>query len=155
MLLSFADQRPFATGAVQYRQHSMGGDMSSSRLVLPVMFGDISVEAVLDTGTPWVICAPQVAQAVGLSDLTAMDRIRLLIRGTWVQGTLQSMEMTIPAYLGEPLIIEVIAFVPETEYAETWGTLPSFLGLTGCLERFRFAVDPATDTFFFGPLGED
>jgi predicted aspartyl protease len=152
MLLSFADQRPFATGAVPYRQHSIGGDTSSARLVLPVLFGDISVEAVLDTGTPWVICAPQVAQAVGLNDLTAMDRIKLLIRGTWVQGTLQSMEMTISASLGENLVIEVIAFVPEMEYAETWGTMPSFLGLTGCLERFRFAVDPATDTLYFGSL---
>jgi len=29
---------------------------------------------------------------------------------------------------------------------------PSFLGLTGFLERIKFAADPNTDTFYFGPL---
>ena len=34
---------------------------------------------------------------------------------------------------------------------ERWGELPSFLGLMGCLERMRFAVDPLDNTFYFGP----
>jgi len=29
--------------------------------------------------------------------------------------------------------------------------LPSLLGLHGCLERARFAFDPASDTFYCGP----
>jgi len=32
--------------------------------------------------------------------------------------------------------------------------LPSFMGLSGCLERIRFAVDSATDTFYFGAIDE-
>src|SRR5207249_4481430 len=34
---------------------------------------------------------------------------------------------------------------------ESGPDLPSILGLHGCLERARFAFDPATDTFYFGP----
>jgi hypothetical protein len=29
---------------------------------------------------------------------------------------------------------------------------PSILGLSGCLEALRFAVDPKTNLFYFGPL---
>lgn len=154
MLLFFADKSPFATGAVQYSRLPIGRDERSSRLLLPVRLEGSQTEAVLDTGAPYVICAPQIADAIGLDAASALENIRLSIRGTSVNGGLHLLEMRIPADQGSSLALEVTAFVPNPEFAEAWGILPSFLGLTGCLDRFRFAVDPATDTFYFGPLGE-
>lgn len=154
MLLFFADKRPFASGAVQYSQLPIGRDERSSRLLLPVRLEGSHTEAVLDTGAPYVICAPQIADAIGLDAANALENIRLSIRGASVKGGLHLLEMRIPADQGSSLALEVTAFVPDPEFADTWEVLPSFLGLTGCLDRFRFAVDPATDTFYFGPLGE-
>jgi hypothetical protein len=30
------------------------------------------------------------------------------------------------------------------------GDLPCFVGMLGCLEAIRFALDPANDLFYFG-----
>ena|SRR5215471_2332109 len=46
---------------------------------------------------------------------------------------------------GESLNIEASVFVAADWY------LGNFLGYTGFLERLRFAVDPGTNTFYFGP----
>jgi hypothetical protein len=46
--------------------------------------------------------------------------------------------------------VDSTAFVPDTSH-EAVPELPSILGLHGCLERVRFAFDPHTDTFYFGP----
>ena len=62
------------------------------------------------------------------------------------------MSLTLSPAWGEGLTVDVTAFVPEAEFTEAWGLLPSYLGLNGCLDRLRFAVDPVTDTFYFGPL---
>lgn len=48
---------------------------------------------------------------------------------------------------GESLTLDVTAFLPD----DRWN-LPNMLGLTGCLERIRFAVDPANDLFYFGAI---
>ena len=154
MLLLFADQRPFATGAVGYSRLPIGGDESSLRLILPVRLNGIATEAVVDTGAPWVVCTPQVALELDLDDKNALYDVRLRIRGHTIHGNLHALRMEIPAYEGETLSADITAFVPDSEYAEVWGTLPSFLGLTGCLERFRFAVEPNTETFYFGPASD-
>ncbi|MBI3732481.1 MAG: hypothetical protein HY259_03370 [Chloroflexi bacterium] len=76
----------------------------------------------------------------------------MLIRGIWYSGRLYLLNLTLLAIEGYSLELSATAFVPDSEWAESWGHLPSFLGLPGCLERLRFAVDPSTDTFYFGPL---
>lgn len=46
---------------------------------------------------------------------------------------------------------DAIAFIPKHD--EKWESdLPCILGLLGCLEHFRFAVDPMQDMFYFGEL---
>jgi hypothetical protein len=52
---------------------------------------------------------------------------------------------------GDDLEIPATVFVPTIPPGETW-LHPNFLGLTGLLDRIRFAVDPAENTFYFGPL---
>jgi hypothetical protein len=36
---------------------------------------------------------------------------------------------------------------------EGWNDMPSILGFYGCLERIRMAIDPVTETFYFGSTG--
>jgi hypothetical protein len=56
--------------------------------------------------------------------------------------------MQIKAEEGEDLIQEVTAFIPNAS-VEEWGEIPTFLGLTGCLEFLKFAVDPGENLFYF------
>jgi hypothetical protein len=46
--------------------------------------------------------------------------------------------------------VDATAFIPDVE--EYWGDFPCFIGQIGFLERIRYAVDPANDTFYFGQL---
>ena len=122
------------------------------RIVLRVAFeGELTV-AVLDTGAPYVVCAPELAHRVGITSGPSFGRMRLQIRGFSVEGHLYRLALTFPADLGNSLTIDATAFVPDMEWIEIWGDLPSFIGLNGCLERMRFAVDPTSDSFYFGPL---
>jgi hypothetical protein len=42
---------------------------------------------------------------------------------------------------------------PDSKPGLLWD-LPNFLGLSGFLERIRFAVDPGSNLFYFGALDE-
>jgi len=53
-------------------------------------------------------------------------------------------------YAWAPLIDDALA----PEEAEQWGDMLCLLGLYGCLERARFAVDPLTERFYFGPAAD-
>lgn len=66
---------------------------------------------------------------------------------------LQRLPITLPAVEGQGITIDATAFIPapEVEWNED---LPCILGMQGCLENLRFAVDPNDDTFYFGTLGE-
>ncbi len=78
----------------------------------------------------------------------------ILLRGVLVQGRLYRLPLTLLATQGADTTIEATAFVPEPAEAEHWGDLPCLLGLYGCLERVRFAVDPSTEQFYFGPASD-
>ena len=70
------------------------------------------------------------------------------IRGVKYSGTLYRAVLEIHAREGADLQQDVTVFVPETS-AEDWGEMPTFLGLTGCLEFLRFAIDPQSRQFYF------
>ncbi|OCR01344.1 hypothetical protein BCD67_12460 [Oscillatoriales cyanobacterium USR001] len=74
----------------------------------------------------------------------------MLIRGMRLDGSIIRVNMTLPADEGDDLDVDATVFIPDVE--EYWGNFPSFIGQIGFLERMRFAVDPATDTFYFGTL---
>lgn len=98
------------------------------------------------------MCAPELAHRVGITSGPSLGRISLQVRGFSVEGQLFRLTVTFPADLGNSLTIDATAFVPDIEWIEAWGDLPSFIGLSGCLERMRFAVDPTSDSFYFGSL---
>jgi len=60
------------------------------------------------------------------------------------------VSLSLPATEGNSLLLEANAFVPDSE--ERILRFPSFLGLQGCLEWVRFAIDPLDQMFYFGPL---
>lgn len=140
----------FATGAIRYNYRPVSANETTNRIILLVEIAGVLTEAVVDTGAPYVICAPRIALLAGFDRAYALARMRMLIRGMQLEGSLTRLSIKLLAREGDDLTVDATVFVPDVE--EYWGSFPSFIGLTGFLERLRFAVDPSTDTFYFGPL---
>lgn len=147
MLLSFPNRELFATGAVAYDYSAIPGSDNSARVLLHVKIAGLLTAAIVDTGAPYFICAPDVARLIGFAPAAALGKCAILIRGYRVKGSLHRAELTLLASAGESLIVEIIAFVPTPDEPFNF---PSFLGFTGCLEWIRFAIDPFNQTFYFG-----
>ncbi|MCI0489600.1 MAG: retroviral-like aspartic protease family protein [Blastocatellia bacterium] len=151
MLLAFADGEPFATGAAGYDYDSLSDSGTSGRLILSIEVGGFLTSAIVDTGAPYLICSPQLARQLNLNVSDSLLSEQILIRGQKVRGSLHRINLQLIATEGNSLLLETTAFVPDPETEELGMIFPSFLGLVGCLERVRFAVDPSSETFYFGP----
>ena len=149
-LLFFANGEAFATGALPFKYVPATETETTNRIVMPVEVQGIRTWAVVDTGAPYVICAPKVAADAGIDPTSALKKDRMLIRQMQLDGFIYRLNLTLKAEVGEDLDVDATVFVPEVE--EFWGDFPSFIGLAGFLERTRFAIDPNTDTFYFGQL---
>ena len=149
-LLLFANGETFAKGAIAYDYEPAIASETSNRIILQVQIQGIKTRAVVDTGAPYVICAPDIARRAGIDPASALKKDRMLIRQMRLDGFVYRLNLTLKAEVGEDLNVDATVFVPEVE--EFWGDFPSFIGLAGFLERIRFAIDPNTDTFYFGQL---
>jgi predicted aspartyl protease len=150
MVLRFADGRAFATGACPYLDWFSPERRETARIFISVSIGESQTQAMVDTGGVYFVCDPEVAELLDL-DTPSLGNATLLIRGDRCEGSLHRHTVSIVAELGESFEQEVTLFVPRLAYGQEWH-LPSILGLQGCLEFLRFAVDPATNTFYFGRL---
>jgi hypothetical protein len=150
MVLQFADGRPFATGACPYRDEADADREGTARIVVAVSIGGIQTQAVVDTGGVYFICDPGIADLVDLKSSASFDTDKVSIRGWVYEGALHRIMMALSAEQGESYELQVTAFVPQLALGQEWPRL-SFLGLRGCLEFFRFAVDPGANAFYFGP----
>ena len=151
MLLAFADGESFVTGAAGYDYDSLSDRDTSARLILNVEIEGFLTSAIVDTGAPYLICSPQLAKQLNLNASDALLSKRILIRGQRVSGSLHRINLQFIATEGSGLLLEITAFVPDPEIEGSGMIFPSFLGLVGCLEWVRFAVDPSSETFYFGP----
>ncbi len=149
-LLFFANGDTFATGATGYDYRPATETETTNRIILELQIEGIPTVAVVDTGAPYVICSPKVATDAGIDPASALERKTMLIRQMRLDGFVYRLNLTLKAEVGEDLDVDATVFVPEVE--EFWGDFPSFIGLGGFLERIRFALDPNTDTFYFGQL---
>jgi hypothetical protein len=141
----------FASGRMPCTSRpALKGD-SLNRLFLEIQVANIPVGAVLDTGGAYLILSPMVGKRLGLNSTTAIGREIIAIRGFSYAGAIHRVPVTLPATEGEPLTFDATAFVPEMPAGESW-PLPSYLGWQGCLERIRFAVDPADELVYFGSV---
>ena len=149
MPLFFADGRAFVTGSQSNVFYIPTPAEPKARLVLRVTIEGLTTQAMVDTGLVSLFACQRGARAPSGCDPGARDADDSLPRRA-CGGTLHRLTLTLLAEEGEDLQLDVTAFVPDASY-EGVPELPSILGLYGCLERVRFAFDPATDTFYFGP----
>lgn len=147
---------PFATGSINYDYQPVPPDMENLRLILRVAVEGIPTVAVVDTGAPYLVIAPPIAKQIDFDPNTSLGPVTLNIRGSRYQGFLYRTRVSLFSEAGDELAFSATAFVPNAEEEEDWihRKLPSFLGLSLCLDRIRFAVDPSEDLFYFGALSQ-
>jgi hypothetical protein len=140
-------QGTFATGVCEYADTQPGVDEPLSRIYVPFQpEGDaIWHLALVDTGGHFFVPSPNVLESIRdhLSD--SFDVTYLMTAQGRLRGYVHRHRITLIASAGEDLEVDVTVFAS----AEWAG--PSIFGYTGVLERIRFAVDPETNRFYFGP----
>jgi hypothetical protein len=151
MLLNPKNGELFTTGAAPYTYKPVSAGEKSNRIILSLKIEDIETLGFVDTGGVYAIVSPEIADQLNRNSEDCIQSIRLKWGRGDIQGTLDRVRLTLLAEEGESLSIEVTAFIPQNKLNEEWPEdFPCILGLTGCLEFIRFAVDPSTDTFYFG-----
>jgi hypothetical protein len=154
MSLRFEDGRPFAQGTCPYLHRPLSQADTTNRILVNVKIDGLETQAAVDTGGTWLVCDPEIAEVLELDPDAGCECLPLRIRGEPYRGTLHRLRLTLVAEEGHDLEWEGTAFVPEPEVFQRWEWL-SFLGFDCCLDRIRFAVDPVTDTFYFGPANQE
>jgi len=124
---------------------------TTPRIIVAVQIGDFQTQAAVDTGGVYLVCDPEIPELLDLEQSTSLGMDDLVIRGYKYRGQLYRLPIKFPAEEGEGFELEVTAFIPRLGPGQEWH-FPSFLGLQGCLEFLRFAVDPGANIFYFGPL---
>lgn len=142
----------FAVGATRYRDQLVGST-HHAQLVVPVRLGGwVTTEAVVDTGSTWSIFSPDLITLLeDTVEETYAPTEQIVIRGVAYTGRLVRLAMRLPADAGEEVEVDGTAFIPTLAPGQPW-TAPNFIGLEGFLQRVRFAVDPAENTLYFGPV---
>lgn len=114
-------------------------------VAVPCTIGELAdaILALLDTGSQWCVLPFSIAAALG-HDPADSDEVRLHTRYGTLLGRLDRLRVRFRADEGEPLELEATWFI-----TQDWPG-PAVIGWKGCLERFRFALDPEEDTFYFG-----
>lgn len=143
-LVSFANGKPFAVGAVGY--NSNPGTGTWSRIIVDIKIGSIETTAMVDTAAPYMICQRELAESLGLEYSKNGQTDTVNIRGTPVEGSLHRIPLSFLAEEGQDVTIETSVFVPRDVELPT-----SFVGLASCLESIFFAIDPMNEVFYFGP----
>ena len=74
-------------------------------------------------------------------------------RGINYYGRLHRIPLTIAPERGLGVQIEATVFVPKLSPNQIWPSdFPCVLGMHLCFDRLRFAVDPAEENFYIGPI---
>lgn len=151
MLWTTADGEPFATGMTLYSYRPAINDISN-RIMLHVEIEGVLIQGIVDTGSPYVVCPPHLSDIIGFDPADAIESIPYRVRGNLMWGSLYRVDVLFLADQGDDVRVDATVFVPDAEWQDAWGEFPGFIGLTGCLERLRFAVDPENNRFYFGAL---
>jgi hypothetical protein len=143
----------FATGVTSYDDHYPGDEANTRIVVVISLEGQMTTQAIVDTGAPWCVLDPQIADEILSQDALLYEpETKLKIRGISYAGRLCRMRIGLwSEQTGEDLEVDATVFVPELRAGESW-LHPNFLGLGGFLERMCFAVDPSESAFYFGSI---
>ena len=143
------NEMSFTTSRATYRdfdsEHVLSQTAIYVQVVLPIHTG-VSVYAFVDTGAPYCIFDTEITEALGLFPDNG-ERITLSTRRGSFVGTIQRLTIRLVAEQGDSLDIDASVFI-----TSDWGR-GNFVGYSGFLERFRFAIDSRTNSFYFGPHG--
>lgn len=96
-LLSFSNRESFATGAIGYDYRPATNTETTNRIILPIEIQGTRTFAILDTGAPYVICAPHVASDAGVDRAAALKSEIMLIRGMRLDGALFRLNVSLVA----------------------------------------------------------
>ncbi|MBO1351226.1 MAG: hypothetical protein EBE86_029435 [Hormoscilla sp. GUM202] len=106
MVLFFKDGKAFATGAARYQYIPATEGESTNRIFLKVEIAGYPIEAIVDTGAPYVILAPGVARAIGFDPAYVLGRETMLIRGMRLDGSIIRFNMKLLADVGQHLELQ-------------------------------------------------
>lgn len=99
----------------------------------------------VDTGAPWCILEPKLADAVQNQFEELPGQIVLSSRLGRYSGHLHLGSVKLTADQGEDLNVDTTIFI-----SPDWPG-GNFVGYLGFLDRIRFAFDPHVNMFHFGP----
>lgn len=149
VLLRLPNDEPFATGLADCQLGPANEHDHSTRILIAVRIGPVQTTAIVDTAAPYAICAPGIASLIPPSTLERIEPFTMSTQFGDFKGALYRMPITFPATEGDDLEVDATVFVPNSSVG--WPDRPSYIGLTGCLERMRFALDPMANLIYFGP----
>jgi hypothetical protein len=121
----------------------------TAKLAIEVEIAGVRVSAIVDTAAPYMICEPEIAEQLSFTASESIGATQLRTHLGLVTGHLYRAPIILPAASGASVELQATVFVPE---GDKWDDNPSFLGFHGCLERIRVAIDPGTESFYFGPF---
>jgi hypothetical protein len=140
------DGRPFTSSRSKYSDHVPQRLEPTAKIYVRISFEgmDRVVTAQLDTGAAWSILGSETAERLGLFSEPG-ETVRLLTSFGIKEGVLVRVPLKIVADEGESLDVTGTFFV-----APDWPEGLTFLGYSGLLDSFRFALDPQVNDFYFG-----
>lgn len=138
----------FACGRCRYLDHSPNRREPTAKIFVEILLeGGYLILAQLDTGSPYSVLDREVAEAAQLFQM-AGDEVQIRNKDGVFRGYLVKVPAKLVAETGESLDLEGTFFV-----SENWSA-GNFIGYSGFLDSIRSALDPSTDHFYFGELGE-
>ena len=141
----------FASGVTFYEDSFPGDSEDNVRIVVYAVVAGILTPFIVDTGAPWCVLDPRLAQLLiedGQTD--HIDDIKYRVRTALYSGALIRLALALQdESTGDHTTIEATFFVPSLQPEDEWRE-PNFIGLKGCLERVRCAIDPEENAFYFG-----
>jgi hypothetical protein len=153
-MLSFAGE-PFTRGRSRFLDRVPEFRESTAKVFVRIRFPDLARLsereeppawfAQVDTGSAWPVLNCDVARGLGVLDGDG-DPAAMSTRLGRFAGRLERLRVSLLADEGESVEFEATFFV-----SRDW-LGPTFLGYSGFLDRIRTAIDPSSNSFFFGPL---
>jgi hypothetical protein len=136
----------FAVGSAGYSL----APSSDPKIGIRVEVDGIKVWAVVDTGSPYLVCSLELARQIEVSAMDQLGTIELRTHVGSIRGSLYRLPLRFIASEGVSVEIETTVVVPDLDQT-LWQNARTFLGFRDCLARLRFAIDPSEEKFYFGP----
>jgi hypothetical protein len=140
----------FTTSLVRYAYKPATVGETTDRVHIRIEVSGIRAEAVLDTGAPYCVMAPWLAAVAGIGAEGGLEDVTMVVRDSKITGQLHRVQLRLLADEGEDVEVDAVTIIADEREAFAMGDLPCFIGMRGCLEAIRFALDPANDLFHFG-----